>query len=133
MIPLAAIAFVRAWWKAGAGIVVGAALAFPLGQCSGSQAQKKHEEADRAITQAEALKVDTKAKEKAADQRVKDAAEVADMTEKLTDAVASLPDEIPSARRVALGCQRLRNGGADVSDLPIACRPPIGVQARPAG
>lgn len=79
------------------------------------------DEAARAVAIAEALKIDAKAKEKTDEVRVSDAREVAALKEELTDAVADVPDSVPDAAAVALGCQRLRNAGADVSDLP-ACR-----------
>lgn len=124
ILPLAAVGIVRSWWKLGAGVILGAVLAFPLGQCSGARNQEAHEKADRAISITEALQQDTKAKEKGAAQALEDAATVADQTEKLANAVAALPDAVPSARRVRLMCEWMRNDpAADLSNLPVACRP----------
>ena len=91
----------------------------------------KRNEAAKAIAIAEAVKLDSKAKEHAATQRLKDAEQVADLKEQLTDAVAQVPDTVPDPVAVQLGCQRLRNSGADVSKLP-ACSGPTGqTQASP--
>lgn len=132
MNPAVLIALARSWWKAVPGFIVGCVLAFPLGQCSGSQAQKKHEQADRAVAITEAVKLDANAKEKSAEERTRDAIAVTDMKDSLTDAIASLPDSVPSARRVALGCQRMLNAGTRVSELPVACGPGIAAKADPA-
>lgn len=40
----------------------------------------------------------------------------------LSDAVNSLPDAVPSARRVRLACERLRHQGAAERLLPESCR-----------
>lgn len=40
----------------------------------------------------------------------------------LSDAVNSLPDAVPSARRVRLACERLRHQGAAERLLPEPCR-----------
>lgn len=82
--------------------------------------ERDRQEAAKAVAIAEALKIDGRAKEAAAGERLADAEEVATLKEELTHAVASLPDELPSARRVALGCARLRAQGADLRSVP-AC------------
>jgi len=127
-----AIAIARAWWKVLPGFVLGALIAFPLGQCSGDARATKRLEAANAASQVKALTEDAKAKETAAAERMNDAADVAAMKERLSDAVASLPDHVPSARRIALGCQRLREAGTRDADLPVQCRPAGQAQARPA-
>lgn len=102
------------------GIAV-AALCVPLSYCQGLSAGKARAKAAVAIATVEALKVDGDAKDVAAIERRNDDAAVAARKEELTDAVANLPDEMPSARRVARACVQLRQQGTDTADLP-ACR-----------
>ena len=113
-----------------AGLALGVVLAFPLGQCSGERRQHKLEEAQRAVAIAEALKRQNTATEKGAAQSLRDAQAVADAERKLTDAVADLPDETPSVRDVQLTCERLRNQGDDVSNIP-ACSGPRAADQTP--
>jgi len=129
MIPLAVLGLARSWWKAGAGFVLGAVIAFPLGQCSGSQRAEEREQAARAVAITEALKTDSAAKEVAAGERLADAAAVADLKQELTDAVTEVADSAPTPSDVALGCARLRAQGTDVSDLPACGRPSGSAQA----
>jgi len=114
------------------GAVAVAAPCFLLGQCAGAAREKDRQAAAAAVATVEALKTDRAAKEQAADERMADAEAVADLKEELTDAVADLPDDEPSARRVALGCARLRNQGLDTSRLP-ACGGSAGQAQAPAG
>lgn len=72
-------------------------------------------------TQVDALQRDAAAKAVADAQRVTDSAINRKLSEDLTNAVAKMPDSIPSARRIALGCARLRASGFIVADLP-QCR-----------
>lgn len=130
MIPQA-ITIARAWWKALPGFVLGALIAFPLGQCSGdARATKRHEDAN-ASAQVKALTEDARAKETAAAERLNDAADLAEMKGRLTDAVSSAPDSAPGPRRSALNCQRLCEAGARSADLPAGCRPCGDAQAAP--
>lgn len=125
MIPLPAITFARAWWKLAAGVVFGAILtaapAYLLGQHAGAAHQKDRAAAANAIAVQGAMNTDATSKEVAAGERLADEKAVTDLTEKLTDAVAAIPDATPDAVAVGLGCQRLRNAGTDVSGLPV-CR-----------
>jgi len=126
----AAKSFVGAWWKAALGALVVFPFAFLLGQCSGAERQREHEKADRAIALAEAVKQGAAASNTSAERSVVDAAEVADLKKELTDAVADLPDSVPDAHGVALGCARLRNAGEDVSKLPACGGREAGGQAQ---
>ncbi len=119
------------WWRALLGAAVVAGPCFLLGQCAGAASEKDRQQAAAAVATVEALKTDRAAKERAADERLADAEAVADLKEELTDAVADLPDDEPSARRVALGCARLRNQGLDTSRLP-ACGGSAGQAKAPA-
>lgn len=126
------VSFALSWWKAAVGAAVVFPLAFMLGQCSGEGHAKKKFEAATAVATVEVLKTDRQSKEKASDERLADAEAVADLKGNLTDAVASLPDDLPSQRRVALGCARLRSQGVDTGRLP-ACSGPPGQGQAPAG
>jgi hypothetical protein len=120
---------VAPWWKAALGAVLMFGPAFLLGQCSGKDIEQDRQEAARAVAVVEALQNDGAAKEVAAGERLADAVAVAEMKEELTDAVQDLPDGLPSARRVALACARMRADGRDVSDLPACSGPGGGAQA----
>lgn len=116
-----AAAFLGTWWKVGAAFVLGCLLTAPLAYCGGKKAAKAQYEAARAEANVEALKTNAKATEKAAEQRTRDATEVAAQEEVLIDAIQSTPDTAPDAVRVRLGCERLRAQGTDPAAFP-ACR-----------
>lgn len=118
---LGAKAFGLTWWKAALGFLLAAPLFFLLGQCDGKRTQRRIDDAARAEANVEALKTNAKATEAAAEQRVKDATEIAANEEELLDAIADTPDGAPDAKRVALGCARLRAQGTDTAAFP-ACR-----------
>lgn len=82
----------------------------------------KQERARDAIAVAEAVKSDTKANDKAAATVVRDALIRVEKEKDLTDAVADVPDSVPGPVAVRLGCERLRQAGVSVADLP-ACKP----------
>ncbi len=69
-------------------------------------------------------------REEVGEVRAEDQQQINDNVEKLNEAVKDLPDGVPSARRTALACQRLRNDGHQ--QLPAVCGPPANRQA-PAG
>ena len=80
-------------------------------------------EGERDRQAAEAHKIEAKAssaRETAADERLNDSTIINAREKELSDAVNSLPDARPSARRVALACERLRQQG---SRLPPDCGP----------
>lgn len=116
MIP----AFVLKWWPALAGAAVVVAPSFLVGQCSGKNIARQQYEAARAVANVEVLKEDGDIKEVLAAQQKTDDALVNEVKKELTDAVSDLPDTLPSARRVALACARLRAQGTDTATLP-AC------------
>jgi predicted negative regulator of RcsB-dependent stress response len=122
MIPLAVLTWFRTnprnvWLIAGLLAVI-AVLAFTYQRGRHDAAEKAA--AARAVAIQEALKVDARAKEKAADERLRDAAKVAETKERLTDAVADVQDQVPDPVAVRLGCERLRQAGYDLSGVP-AC------------
>lgn len=110
-----------AYWKIAAAFVLGALLTAPLAYCEGKSAGSSKAEAAAAVATVEVMKVDADAKEVAAIERRNDDAQIAAKKEELTDAVANLPDALPSARRVALACERLRQQGTDTAAI-AACR-----------
>lgn len=120
-LPPSVLGFALSWWKALVGAIVVAGPIFLLGQCSGAGHARDKTDAAQAVAVASALKTDGAAKEVAGTERLADERQVNALTEKLTDAVAQVPDETPDAVAVRLGCQRLRNAGQDVSKL-AACR-----------
>jgi hypothetical protein len=121
------IALAAAWEAvkaARSSILTGLAVAgvcLPLGYCQGLSAGKAKVTAATAVATVEVMKVDGDAKEVAAIERREDDATVAAHKEELTDAVANLPDEMPSVRRVARACAQLRTQGTDTSAI-TACR-----------
>lgn len=123
MIPAVILGWFRTnprnlWAFVGLVVVVGVLLFVYL---KGRSDNARKEEAARAVAVAEAVARDAKADSRSADARLQDAVVVAALREDLTDAVAEVDDTLPDPAAVALGCQRLRNAGADVSKLP-ACR-----------
>lgn len=105
------------WLIAGLLAVIGV-LAFVYMKGKGDA--EKRERARDAIAATEAVKSDTRANDKAASAVAVDALNRANAEKELTDAVAALPDSLPDPVAVQLGCQRLRQAGVSVADLP-AC------------
>lgn len=68
-----------------------------------------------------AANADRGIREEVGEVRAADKATINSNTEKLNDAIATLPDGVPSDRRIALACQRLRNDGHVI--LPAVCGP----------
>lgn len=121
MIPLAALAFARTWWRAIPGAVVGAAMAFPLGHCAGERDAKA---AFRAAQAEAALKAEVRnaaANEAAAVQRAADTARISTAAKGRTDAIRAGADEAPSGPECRLQRRRLLDLGYAPADLPV-CR-----------
>lgn len=95
-----------------------------FGWCSYDASRDRHAEEARVAANARAADRNTAAVSQAADQRVTDTLNTATLKQELSDAVAQMPDAVPSPRRVALACERLRQQGARDGDLPAECRPP---------
>jgi hypothetical protein len=123
MIPLAALALGRAWWKAGVGVVIGAALALPVGQCQGANAEKARQKTRDAEAALQAEIRNAAAKEAAAAQRAVDLARVTAAEKGRTDAIRAGADEAPSGPELRLACERLRAQGTAAARLPAVCRP----------
>ena len=88
---------------------------------AGRHAQRMLDRADAAAAITDARLKDAAAQARAETQRAADAAKIEQSQKDLTNAVANLPDSVPSSRRVHLGCVRLQHAGTDVSKLP-QCR-----------
>lgn len=108
------------WWRAALGAAVAAAFCIPLSYCEGRKAGASKAAAAVAVATVEVMKVDASAKDVAAIERANSDVEVVQQKEALTDAVAALPDSMPSPRRVALACARLKQQGIDTKSV-IAC------------
>jgi Flp pilus assembly protein TadB len=79
-------------------------------------------DAERAVANVEAMKINEKANTNASEDRVADAEQVLELKEELTDAVAEIPDDVPDDVAVALGCERLRRQGTDTTAIPACGR-----------
>lgn len=106
-------------------IAVCVVLILSLGWCAVTAPVRERTKLDASAAAAntKAQATDLKARDLGADERVSDLKANTQLEKDLTHAVSSLPDARPSDRRVALGCQRLRNQGTRPSDLPPVCRP----------
>lgn len=124
MIPLAI-----AWWKskgelikaglsASAGAIVGAALAFPLGQCSGAANEAVKHRAAIAEADARAQAANSALLEQAALQRAADTAKITEAARGRTDAIDAGPDARTSGPECRLNRQRLLDAGVREADLP---------------
>ena len=107
------------------------ALCLPVGYCEGLKAGKSKSEAAAAVATVEVMNVDADSKEIASIERSKDDAVVVEQKQGLIDAVADLPDSIPSARRVALACERLRQQGESIAAIPACGGSAIGAKTTP--
>lgn len=101
--------------------VVCAGVCLPLGYCRGYDAAKDKARAELAIANVAVQNQDKTASDAAATERVTDAIAQAKQQTELSDAVAAIPDSVPDASRVALGCARLRANGRAETSLPAAC------------
>lgn len=106
-------------------IAVCVLLILSLGWCAVTAPGRERAKLDAstAVANAKAQATDIKARDHAADERLSDLKANTQLEKDLTHAVSSLPDARPSDRRIALGCQRLRNQRTRPADLPAVCRP----------
>lgn len=121
MIPIAALTVARTWWKLGAGAILGAALALPVGQCQGRGHARGEMRTDVAEANARAQAANAALIQAQAAQREADAAKTATAAKGRSDAIHAGPDALPSRPECRLQRQRLLNAGAREADLP-ACR-----------
>lgn len=116
-------------------LIIGLLAAFVAvgGYCSVRATMKERGRGEAATAKAnlKAERRNSAANETAADERLADARSTANLKEELTDAVQSLPDDVPSDRRVALACARLRHAGTDTAALPACQRLAGRAQAGP--
>lgn len=99
-----------------------ALMSFQLGQCDGRKSERQRAEAGLQKANNRYLQMKARADEMAADQRLADTIAVNEQERTLLDAIATTPDSVPDASRIALGCARLRRQGTASADLPAACR-----------
>lgn len=109
------------WWKAGLGLVLGAALALPVGQCQGRDAERAAGKARAAEAAAAAHKANTARVEVQAAQREADTARNLNLSKGRTDAIQAGPDGPLSGPERRLQCRRLRDIGYGPADLPPGC------------
>jgi hypothetical protein len=93
---LEALAILRAWWKLIPGFLIGAALAFPLGQCSGHRAGVKAEQAAEA-KRLEAARAKVASREHTADKITTDTSAKLEKTKvKIQWRTKTIIERIPS-------------------------------------
>lgn len=115
------IAYLSRTWQT---ILVSAVLilsAYLWGQHIGAGHERTKADAERSAANVIALGNARSADEAAAVARVDSAIDIAQTQKELTDAIAAIPDTVPDAQRVALGCQRLHQAGTIDADLPAVC------------
>jgi len=100
------------------GLALAVIIVWQVGLMAGAHRETTRRAAADAAAVAKVEHRNSAALEAAASQRRTDEASAAATEKELTDAVEALPDSVPSARRVALGCARLRRAGQDTSSLP---------------
>ncbi len=122
MIGLGTIAASLKGVPRGVWLALGAVLLVLLVYQCGRKAERSNAEAERAVANVEAMKVNEAANTNAADSRVVDNEQVLELKEELTNAVAQIPDDVPDPVAVALGCRRLRASGTDTSAIPACGR-----------
>lgn len=111
----------KTWWKAGLGVVIGAALALPVGQCQGASAERARQaarEADAALR--EAMR-DAAIKERLAAARLENTLTIQQQSKERTDAIQAGPDDHVSAAQRRLNCKRLRDAGFSEAQLAGRC------------
>lgn len=106
------------WVIAGVVLVVGS---LQVAYLRGRSDEAAKAEARRRIEVAEALRSTSRADAVAVDTVMAKAEARSRLKEELTDAVAQVPDDVPDPVAVRLGCERLRNVGRRIADIP-ACR-----------
>lgn len=121
MNPLAILAFLKANWKAAAGLILGFILCWPVASCSGRAdgRAEMRQAIDRANVAAEQAKA--RADALAANQRLTDTIAVSTREREMIDAVRQGPDSAPDDAARRLGCARLRAANPTAPPVP-ACR-----------
>lgn len=98
--------------------VAAALMTYPVAHCQGKRDGRA--QMQLAIEQANTRFLTQKARadELAAEQRLTDQRASDDLERNLADAVANIPDSLPTARRLARACAQLRSQRVDTSSLP---------------
>jgi len=115
--PASVLRFGRIWWKLLLGVVIGAGLVLPVGQCQGrDQARMKFRvqiaEADARGRAANAVLL-----EKTAAERIADIAKITATSKGRSDAIHAGPDARPSGPECRLNRRRLLDAGHRDADL----------------
>lgn len=114
---------IRSLTMLGWAVIIGLVLLLVLlATCSHYTGKEAKRERLCAEERANTLDAAIKASDKASGERLTDIQINIKREKELTDAVSSLPDAMPSPRRIALACQRLRQQGTRDADLPASCR-----------
>jgi hypothetical protein len=113
--------FVGAAYSADLAWLLGAALALPVGQCQGRDAERTAGKARAAEAAAAAHKANTARVEAQAAQREADTARNLNLSKGRTDAIQAGPDGPLSGPELRLQCRRLRDIGYGPADLPPGC------------
>lgn len=102
-----------------------ALVSYPLGKCDGRKTEHAAGVARLEKANRDYLAQKARADELAANQRLTDLVAVSQRERDLRDVVATIPDSLPDASRIALGCERLRRANpGSAANLPAACRSP---------
>lgn len=115
----AALLLLKRWWPGLAAILVIVVFVPPLAYCKGQSVGRSGEVLKQQEREIETQRDLGQANEKAADQRLQDAAKSVAQYKELSDALKATSD--PDHQRAMRGCIILRQQGRDVSHLP-ACR-----------
>lgn len=114
---------IRSLTMLGWAVIFGLILLFVLlATCSHYTGKEAMRDRIAAEERAQTLDDAIKASDKASGERLTDIQINIKREKELTDAVSSLPDAVPSPRRIALACGRLRHQGTPDADLPASCR-----------
>ncbi len=77
--------------------------------------------AEQMEAEREARDLSEQSRNEATKEREADTTDIGTRKQEREDAISGIPDERPSDATIALNCQRMREAGRDVSQLP-ACR-----------
>jgi hypothetical protein len=128
-----ALAILRAWWKLIPGFLIGAALAFPLGQCSGHRAGVKAEQAAEA-KRLEAARAKVASREHTADKITTDTSAKLEKTKvQIQWRTKTIIEKVPTYVPQAADAQCSVNRGFVVLHDAAASGSPAGVPQASGG
>lgn len=118
---LPGIALIKTWWKTVLGLIIGAALCWPLAHCEGRKDGRAETRAAFQKAAFDAALRNAAAHQAGADRQRDDQRAIDEREKGLRDAIRDLPDESPDAIRVRLNCERMRRADPG-AQLPTPCR-----------